>query len=99
MATEHQSVKGPVREFASQAQAAWYGSAYRPTLPRQITTPAEQLPDGTIPGRDLVVGDVIDFLGRHHQVDRFEPYKGSLKGVLGEGTRVARSDDGWGMTI
>ncbi|MDH2425731.1 hypothetical protein [Sphaerisporangium sp. TRM90804] len=54
--------------------------------------------EGTIPGRDLVVGDVIDFLGRRYEIDHFMPYLGQLRGVLGEGARVAWSGD-WGMTI
>lgn len=51
-----------------------------------------------IAGRDLEIGDVIVHLGRHHPIDRFEPYTGGLKDVLGRGTRVACSGT-WGMTV
>lgn len=51
------------------------------------------------PGRDLVVGDVIVFLGTEHRVDRFEPYTGILLPILGEGTRVAHSGPTWAMTV
>lgn len=49
-------------------------------------------------GRDLVVGDVIVHLGEHHKIDRFEPYHGSLSGLLGEGSRTAFSGD-WDIAV
>ena len=62
---------------------------------------AAPLSDGTVRGSELQVGDVIDYLrtGVGQVIDRFEPYTGSLQGVLGAGVRVARSADGWGMTV
>ncbi|MEV4093839.1 hypothetical protein [Streptosporangium saharense] len=65
--------------------------------------PPPQLPDRPeigvpIKGRELEIGDVIVFLGDHHRIDRFEPYTGSLRAELGEGTRVACSGT-WGMTV
>ncbi|WP_435192467.1 zinc finger domain-containing protein [Nonomuraea sp. bgisy094] len=49
-------------------------------------------------GKDLAVGDTIVYLGQHYPVDRFEPYRGSLRGALGAETRTACSGD-WEMTI
>ncbi|MEU1736502.1 hypothetical protein [Streptosporangium sp. NPDC020145] len=65
--------------------------------------PPPQLPDRPeigvpIEGADLEIGDVIVFLGDHHRIDRFEPYTGSLRAELGEGTRVACAGT-WGMTV
>lgn len=86
----------------TEAQRAWHGSPRRlwdgPSVSRDITQAAPPLSEGTIPGRDLVVGDVIVHLGVERPVDRIEPYTGSLLAELGVGTRVAWSGD-WGMTI
>lgn len=88
--------------FKNDAQRAWHGSPQRmwdgPSVSRDIRAEATPLPTGTIPGRELKVGDVIVFCGRHYPVDRIEPYTGSLRAELGEGTRVAYSGE-WGMTI
>lgn len=54
-----------------------------------------------IAGRDLAVGDVIVFLGKHYPIDRFEDYEGSLDNVLsvkGEPARTAYSGT-WDMAI
>ncbi len=93
------------RSFKASAQAAWNGGRFAhrpgPSVSRTLRREEPAYPEGTIPGRDLRIGDVIDYLrtGRGHRVDQFEPYAGPLKGVLGTGVRVARSADGWGMTI
>lgn len=52
----------------------------------------------SITGRELVVGDVIVYLGREYPVDRFKPYVGSLSGVLGDGARTAFSA-AWEMAV
>ncbi|MEU9887921.1 hypothetical protein [Sphaerisporangium sp. NPDC051011] len=54
--------------------------------------------DGTLPGEDLVLGDVIVHLGRHYRIDKFTPYTGSLKSQLGAEARIAWSGT-WSMAI
>ncbi|MFC6081058.1 hypothetical protein [Sphaerisporangium aureirubrum] len=89
--------------FASPEQAAWYGGRFTSSpdaasKPRDVRRAAgDSVPAGMILGRDLAVGDVIDFFGRTYPIDRFEPYFGSLLPALGTGTRIARSGD-WGIT-
>ena len=76
----------PKPRFRSEAQAAWYGGQHPmhgASKSRPITAGESPLPPGTIRGRDLDVGHVIDFLGRGYPVERFESYHGSLKGCLG----------------
>lgn len=51
------------------------------------------------PGRDLTVGDAVEFAGRFHLLTRFEPYTGALLPLLGEGTRIAWSDPDWSITV
>src|SRR5574341_1061101 len=96
------AAQGGKRDRLTDAQRAWYGSPNQmwdgPSVSRDIRQGPAPLTDGTIPGRDLKVGDVIVFLGRRYPVDRIEPYRGSLRSELGEGTRVAWSGS-WGMTI
>ena len=60
----------------------------------------------TKPGRDIVVGDSLIFLGRAHRVTRIVPYVGNLvdDGTLPPDTRIAYEDvpgveKPWGMTI
>lgn len=68
------------------------------TARRVAARAAAVFPDDAVAGRDLKMGDVIVFLGRHHRIDRFTAYTGSLLAELGEGTRVAWSGT-WGMTV
>jgi hypothetical protein len=75
-------------------------------MPRMYVRPYSPHPPGwedpawgvPIKGRDLAVGDVIVFLGRHYPIDRFEPYVGELDNVLGMGARTAYSGT-WDMAI
>lgn len=47
----------------------------------------------------VVVGDVVVFMGRPHQVDVMEAYDPPAEwGITGE-SRIARSADGWGITV
>lgn len=98
---QNNAAKKP-RATRSEAQAAWYGGQFQhqpgASQARDVRAEAAPLSTGTVRGRDLQVGDVIDFCGRHYRVDRITPYAGSLRAELGEGTRVAYSGE-WGMTI
>ena len=47
----------------------------------------------------VMVGDVVVFMGRPHQVDVLEAYAPPAEwGITGE-SRIARSTDGWGITV
>lgn len=50
-------------------------------------------------GRDLTVGDAVEFAGRYHVLTRFEPYTGALLPVLGAGTRIAWAEPDWSITL
>ncbi|MFI6814466.1 hypothetical protein ACIBG7_18790 [Nonomuraea sp. NPDC050328] len=96
----------------SQAQRAWYGGQFQHDASTTPRRGRRKQPDGLpelpesgrpewgqpIHGQDLAVGDVLVHLGEHHVIDRFEPYKGSLRGVLGAGARTAWSGN-WGITV
>ncbi|MEV1245161.1 hypothetical protein [Nonomuraea sp. NPDC049750] len=71
-----------------------YTRPYPPYLPGH-QDPAWGVP---VAGQELVDGDVIVYLGRLYRIHRFEPYVGSLSGLLGEGARTAFSGD-WEMAI
>jgi hypothetical protein len=53
-------------------------------------------------GADVQVGDDLMFLGRPHRVTAVEPYDASVLGLDprdAQGARIARSLDGWAMTL
>jgi hypothetical protein len=53
-------------------------------------------------GADVQVGDDLLYLGRPHRVTAVEPYDATVLGLDprdAEGTRIARSLDGWAMTL
>ena len=79
---------------AAPAVSLPYRRPYPPYLPGH-QDPAWGVP---VAGQELVVGDVIVYLGRLYRIHRFEPYIGSLSGVLGEGARTAFSGD-WEMAV
>ncbi|MGW5259630.1 hypothetical protein ACWEQG_01565 [Microbispora sp. NPDC004025] len=97
------------RRTAREANAAASGKKTRtktaaaPAAPITLTPPPALDTDRPhiglpVAGRELEIGDVIVHLAKHYPIDRFEPYNGGLKGVLGPGTRVACSGT-WGMTV
>lgn len=50
-------------------------------------------------GRDLVVGDSVEFLGSWHVLTRFESYAGALLPLLGADTRIAWAEPDWSITV
>jgi hypothetical protein len=53
-------------------------------------------------GADVQVGDDLMFLGRPHRVIAVEPYDATVLGLDArdaDGARIARSHDGWAMTL
>lgn len=44
---------------------------------------------------EIAVGDIIVLLGTPHLVDSIEPYDGPIDAI----TKVARSRDGWGISL
>lgn len=50
-------------------------------------------------GRELRVGDSIDFLGHLYAITHFEPHPGLTEGGEHHPGRVAVVDAGWGITV
>jgi hypothetical protein len=102
----NRAARAAARDKARQQQALAHAAAKERAVREMYTRPySPHLPGWQDPawgepiaGRDLAVGDVIVFLGKHYPIDQFEPYKGSLDNVLGKGARTAWSGD-WDMAI
>lgn len=52
-----------------------------------------------IQGRDLRIGDAIEFLGKAHRVERFDVPQDAATLRLYPAGRIAHCDDGFRMTV